>query len=178
MQDFIKTISSYNLFNYLLPGVIFSAIATEISEYSFIQSDVIVGVFVYYFAGMVISRIGSLIIEPILRKIGFIKFSDYPDYIKGVMLDSKIETLSEANNTYRTMIALFATILLLKFFEYMKVLFPCLAEIDSLLLVALLFFMFLFSYRKQTTYVQKRVETSLREDTNLGKLNDDGAGNA
>lgn len=64
-MDSSDKISSYNLFNYFLPGVLFAALADTVTSYNFLQSDLVVGVFVYYFFGLVISRFGSLIIEPL-----------------------------------------------------------------------------------------------------------------
>ena len=81
MKDILEKISSYNLFNYLLPGVLFVVILEKFTTYSFVQENLIVGAFVYYFAGLVISRFGSLIVEPLLRKISFLKFADYEDFV-------------------------------------------------------------------------------------------------
>jgi len=68
MKELIDKISTYNLFNYLLPGILFALFAKHFIGLDLIQSDIGIGIFLYYFLGMCISRIGSLIIEPILRK--------------------------------------------------------------------------------------------------------------
>jgi hypothetical protein len=81
MKEIIDKLSSYNIFNYLLPGVLFVAIAKHFTEYNLILDHDFIGAFFYYFIGMVISRFGSLIIEPMLKKIMFVKFSDYSDFI-------------------------------------------------------------------------------------------------
>ena len=67
MKELLDKLSSYNIFNYLLPGILFSVLASKTTELNLIQIDIILGVFVYYFIGLIISRIGSLIIEPILK---------------------------------------------------------------------------------------------------------------
>ena len=67
MKEILDKLSSYNLFNYLLPGVLFVVIASKVTRYGFIQDDIVIGVFLYYFIGMVISRFGSLVIEPLLN---------------------------------------------------------------------------------------------------------------
>ena len=82
MKDILSKISSYNLFNYLLPGIVFSVLAERITTYKIIQTDIIVGLFLYYFCGLVISRIGSLIIEPAMKRVSFIKFAPYKDYVR------------------------------------------------------------------------------------------------
>lgn len=77
MKDILEKLTSYNLFNYLLPGAIFAVIAEHVTRFSFKQQDIIIGAFVYYFIGLVISRVGSLVIEPILKWVGFVRFAEY-----------------------------------------------------------------------------------------------------
>ena len=100
MVDLLSKISSYDLFNYLLTGIIFVILADSFTRYSFIQQDIAIGLFLYYFIGLVISRVGSLAIEPLLKRIAFLKFADYKDFISASEKDKKIELLSEVNNTY------------------------------------------------------------------------------
>ena len=71
MEDLIKKISSYNLFNYLFPGIVFVVLAKMITPYSFLHEDIILGIFIYYFVGLSISKFGSLVIEPLLKKTSF-----------------------------------------------------------------------------------------------------------
>ena len=80
MKDLLEKLSSYNIFNYLLPGVVFVAISSSLTGYSLIQDDIVIGVFLYYFIGLVISRIGSILVEPVLKGLGFLHFSEYRDY--------------------------------------------------------------------------------------------------
>src|SRR3989344_7226229 len=81
MKDILDKITSYNLFNYLLPGVLFVAILDRFTLYSLVQENLVIGAFVYYFVGLVISRFGSLVVEPILRWTSFLKFVSYSDFI-------------------------------------------------------------------------------------------------
>lgn len=161
MKDILEKLSSYNLFNYLLPGILFVIIAKVFTGYNFIQDDVILGAFLYYFIGMVISRFGSVIIEPFLKKIGFLKFEDYKNFVAASKIDSKIELLSEVNNTYRTISSLFVILLLFNLYSTFirKNFMPC--EIDLYLIVTIILIMFLFAYRKQTNYITKRIKANL-----------------
>src|SRR5258708_39583652 len=68
MKELLDRLASYNLFNYLLPGVVFVVLAEQVTSYSFIQDDIVIGGFVYSFMGMVISRVGSLFLEPLFKK--------------------------------------------------------------------------------------------------------------
>ena len=158
MNDLLNKISSYNLFNYLLPGVLFVVILNKFAIYPFALNDVIVDAFVCYFIGLAISRFGSLIVEPVLKKISFLHFADYASFASASKKDSGIATLSEANNMYRTLSAMFILLILLKFYEWIEFKLPALKEWNPYILVALLLIMFLFSYRKQTKYIKERIK--------------------
>lgn len=165
MKEILEKISSYNLFNYLLPGTVFVFVLSKISSYDLIQKDLLIGGFLYYFIGLIISRIGSVIIEPVLSKLSFIKFAEYSDFVTYSKVDTKIDVLSESNNMYRTIIALLLCLLLSKLFSWIiKV--TGMTEIWSyIILILLLLILFLFSYRKQTNYITKRIVANKNNDT-------------
>lgn len=158
MKDLLDKLSSYNIFNYLLPGIIFAVLVEKLTSLKLIQQDIVVAVFFYYFLGSVISRIGSLLVEPALKKIGFIKFADYPDFISASKVDQKIELLSEANNMYRTFIAMLVLIAVVKAYDYVEKIYAIVAVLSPYCVLVGLIALYLFSYRKQTQYITKRVE--------------------
>ena len=161
MKDLLEKLSSYNIFNYLLPGILFVGLGKEITSFSFVQDNLIIGLFFYYFIGLIISRLGSLILEPLLtnKKIEFVKRAEYEDYVKASKLDPKIETFSEQNNMYRSLCMLSITLILLKIYDLVW-------GTQSLDNVAIIFIfligilvLFLLAYKKQTEkYVVKRVK--------------------
>ncbi len=160
MKELLDKISSYNLFNYLLPGILFVSISQQFTDYNFIQDNDFIGAFLYYFIGMVISRFGSLFIEPVLKKVSFLKFASYTSYISASKKDIKIELFSEVNNTYRTITALFSILLLLKIYNHFQVLWSIPQNATTIIIVVLILLMFLFSYRKQTNYITKRIDAN------------------
>lgn len=160
MKEILDKISSYNLFNYLLPGILFVCISKQFTDYNFIQDNDFIGAFLYYFIGMVISRFGSLFIEPTLKKISFLKFADYKNFVSASKKDEKIELFSEVNNTYRTITAMFVILLLLKLYNYFQVRWDIPKNITILTLLVLILLIFLFSYRKQTNYITKRIDAN------------------
>lgn len=164
MVEIIDKLTSYNLFNYLLPGTLFSVIADKATTYSFVQDDLFIGVFLYYFIGLVISRIGSLFIEPMLKKIGFLKFTDYKDFLHASKLDRKIEELSEANNMYRTLCSLFLILIILFFYHIFSEYSYFIQKYEIYLLISSLLILFIFSYRKQTKYIVRRVNLQKGKD--------------
>jgi len=159
MKELLDKLSSYNIFNYLLPGVLFSVLVSKMTKLELIQKDLAVGVFVYYFVGLIVSRFGSLIIEPVLKKFNFLKYADYNDFISVSEKDKKIEILSESNNMYRTFIATFILIVLVKFYYILVAKWPFLIDWNDWILVILIMGIFLFSYRKQTNYITKRINS-------------------
>lgn len=164
MKDILEKLSSYNIFNYLLPGVVFVAISSSLTGYNLVQDDVLIGVFLYYFIGLVISRIGSVVVEPALKRLRFVRFSEYRDYIRAVEKDKVIEVLSEANNMYRTFLSLFLCLAVLKAFEFLTGYYPTLEYGLPAIIVVGLLFLFGFSYRKQTGYISKRVSNAIDKD--------------
>jgi hypothetical protein len=128
VKELLEKLSSYNLFNYLLPGIVFVVLAARVTRYSFIQQDIVIGAFVYYFIGLVISRVGSLVIEPLLKRTSFVKFADYSHFVAASKADTRIEVLSEANNSYRTLCATFLVLLLLKGYERITTTYPNLGK--------------------------------------------------
>ena len=157
MKEIIDKLTSYNIFNYLLPGVLFVAIAKHFTEYNLILDHDFIGAFFYYFIGMVISRFGSLIIEPMLKKIMFVKFSDYSDFISASKKDTKIELFSEVNNTYRTITSMLFLLIILKLYSHFDFQYHFSKGISLSIVIGLILFMFLFAYRKQTGYINKRI---------------------
>ena len=164
MNKLLNKISEYNLFNHLLPGIIFVVILEYLTAYSLPQKNLIISAFVYYFIGLVISRIGSLIIEPTLKRIGFLNFATYTDFVQASKTDEKIEVLSEDNNMYRTFIATLTTLLSLRVCEIFINRFTFLSIYRWEILLIVLLILFLFAYKKQTEYIKKRVEKGLKKN--------------
>lgn len=165
MKDILDKLTSYNIFNYLFPGVLFVIIAKATTDYNFVQEDTLLGAFLYYFIGMTISRFGSVIIEPIFKKIKFLKFRDYKDFVSASKKDSKIELLSEVNNTYRTLNAMTFSLLLLKFYNFLDNKFQFGNSVSLLILTLIVTVLYVFAYRKQTNYITKRIDANNQDNT-------------
>ena len=157
MKDILEKLTSYNLFNYLLPGVIFAVIAEHMTGFSFKQQDIIIGAFVYYFIGLVISRVGSLVVEPTLKWVRFVRFAEYKDFVAAARSDTRLEALSEQNNSYRTLFSTFLLLLVLKLYDRLSTSLPVMTKHQNTILLATLSVMFLFAYRKQSSYITRRV---------------------
>ena len=161
MSELLTKLSTYNIFNYLLPGVLFAAFGTYITGYNLLLEDLLTGVFVYYFYGLVISRVGSLFLERLLLASGVIAHAPYPNYLDALSSDEKLATLNEQNNTYRTLASLFIVLLGLKALELLQLRFNIdFPEWLIISLVSLSAFLFTISYIKQSEYVKKRIDAA------------------
>ena len=161
MKDLLQKISSYNIFNYLLPGVVFVTLLRLLTKYELIIDDFIVGVFFYYFIGLIINRIGSLVIEPIIKKTSLVKFFDYRKFISASRKDVKIDLFSEVNNMYRTFISMFLILLLIIIYEKFSLLLSISHFVMTLIGLILLIILFIFSYKKQSEYINKRIDSQI-----------------
>lgn len=106
-----------------------------------------------------IGRIGSIVIEPWLNKWKVVKYAPYPNYLKAEKEDTKLPDLLADNNMYRTFVAVFMILLLLEIGH----LIPCVndfmhSEWAVMALIISLLLLYTFAYRKQTSYIRKRVE--------------------
>ena len=107
LAQIVEKISSYNIVNNLYPGILFVYVLKIMFGTDLLLNNWFENLIVFYFVGMVLSRIGSIIIEPVMKKIKIIKYAPYQDYVKASSIDPLVATLSETNNTYRTLLSTF-----------------------------------------------------------------------
>ena len=160
MSEVLEKISSYNIFNYLFPGTLFVVLAKQLTSFDLSQENLLLAVCSYYFIGLVISRLGSLILEPLLKVVRFVSFADYSSFVSACQVDPKINTLLEVTNMYRTLCAVFIALLSLIVFEWLVVEFPISEKYAAPAVICALLTLFLFSYKKQTKYIVDRVGVS------------------
>ena len=177
MEEIVKSISekitSYNIFNNLFPGIIFCSVLTKTTRFSFTTGNILEQLFIWYFIGMIISRVGSIFVESSLKRLSFKKkpyliFADYNLYIAASEANPFIATLSETNNTYRTTIALLISLGVVYLYELF--IFDWIAEKCSIgnklaviIVGVFLIVLFVKSYKKQTDYVKQQVEKFANE---------------
>lgn len=159
MEKFLDKISVYQFLNYMIPGTLFLVLINVLGIYELPLDNMLLMLLGGYCSGMVLSRIGSLLLEYYLKKWKFVVFAPYSDYKDAEAKDPKVGILSTENNMYRTFLATFLTLLILlslNMIPYVKEFMhtPWMA----LLIIIFLTLLFLFAYRKQTSYVRKSVE--------------------
>lgn len=160
MIGIIEKLNSYQILTNLMPGAFFGLGIKFLFGLMLPTQNVGEEVITYYFMGLIINRIGSLVVEPILKKIGFVRFAPYSEYTKTEKLDSKIITLSEMNNYTRSLLT---SVLIFPIIGVLQVVFAKWIWLSTgwrIWVIALLILLFLLTYRKQTEYVRKRIETN------------------
>ncbi|MBQ9315145.1 MAG: hypothetical protein IJ220_09205 [Clostridia bacterium] len=168
MEQFFNRLENYNIFNYILPAIIFDIGCRLYIDIELIPKDnPVLAVFIYYFIGLVISRVGSLIVKPLLWKSKTMnsKFSsESTDFYVAEQKDPKIKILFTDYNMYRNFIATFLLLLLFKlsrcFIDYFNVNSCIYYTIICLLLILI----FTLSYKKQLYYIHKRIDYSKKEN--------------
>ncbi len=159
MEKILDKLTSYHLFNYLLPGVLFSIALERLTVYSLSHENLFIAAFVYYFVGLIVSRFASLAIEPLLRWLRFLKFAKYDDFVIAAKADPKIEVLLETSNMYRSFVSATVLVAIAKGYELFSYRVPFLEDYKWWILIVTLFVTFLISYRKQNSYIRRRVDS-------------------
>ena len=154
----LDKLSQYNFLTNILPGTVLCIVLKYLVGYDLLLSgSYLVGV-LFYFVGMVNSRVSSLIVEPFLKWTKLLVFAPYPDFVKAEQKDAKITLLSQENNTYRAYVSvMFISIIAYLYKNYLAV-YAFIKSKETIILLILIGLIFLCAYRKQTYYVKKRVE--------------------
>lgn len=169
LKQIADKISSYNIFNNLYPGIVFCYLLKFMFNINILSDNWFERLIIFYFTGMGLSRFGSLIIEPLMKKIkirqkALLWYAPYKDYEIASNSDKLIPILSEVNNTYRTLVACFACAIVVKLLimindKFIQLEYNILLEFKDWLILFFFLSLFAISYVKQTGYVRRRVES-------------------
>jgi len=160
VNDLLAKLTSYNIFNNLLPGALFCAAASYLGLFHISDTNVVVLIVAYYLVGLIIGRIGSVIIEPLLLRLGWIGYSPYDAFVKASKMDTKLDVLVETNNTYRALLSTAVCLLASLLLAYARKFLPENSILDQATTITAIAFLFFFAYRKQSMYIRKRVEAN------------------
>lgn len=160
MEKIIDKLSSYHIFNYVIPGGLFLILCNNYLDIKIEQDKFIYFFFMSYFIGIIISRVSSLVTEKLLYFVFKIKKESHKNYIKAAKKDEKIEILMQDMNMYRSICTMLIILLIMKVVN----IFGLYQLIDKELLIVLLFILLIiiliYAYIKQTKYIISRVQTA------------------
>lgn len=168
MNELVKQITSYKIFNYLLPGAVFCWGMNHLFGYALLPESLFVAFFVFYFVGLVISRVGSIAFEPLLRLIQVAPRRQYSAYVEASQKDTFIVELSEANNVYRTLISLPVCMVIYHLGYGIADHFNWGEVTRAYIIVLFLALLFVFSYRKQSKYICDRIDIATNQQNKSG----------
>ncbi len=168
MKEFIGALNAYHVLNFIVPGTLFVIILANFSNIDLIKEASLTSVLLYYFIGMVLSRMSSLVLEPLFLRIKIIKKYNYTDYIKASHVDQNIVTLLGVNNMYRTLFTMSLLLALLFVFEPYNIMHMR-DDKAVLALLTLLTFIFAFAWQKQHGLISRRVQAIKDENFVLPK---------
>ena len=147
MEQFFNKLENYNILNYILPAIVFDIGCRYYINIKIIPTDnIFISIFIYYFLGLVISRIGSLIIKPLLWKLKILNKKDRServDFYNAEEQDKKIKILFTDYNMYRNFIATFFLLLIAKSTYAVKTLLNINSTIVFTILFILLIILFI-----------------------------------
>ena len=174
MDKILEKISSYNILNNLIPGTIFVWLCDLFDIFSISEQAIIEKIFIYYFCGIVVGRVGSLFVESIIklfyRKKGF--HAPYAQYVEACYYDNKIEELNAVSNMYRTFISVVLCLLVAKVYVILKDKIVFLQDANGFIILGFLFILFLLSYMKQVKYIKSRISVALKRNNEVEKGNE------
>ncbi|MCR5836911.1 MAG: hypothetical protein K6G88_10435 [Lachnospiraceae bacterium] len=166
MDKIIEKLSSYHLLNYCIPGAVFWMVMEEVVNIKVGELNVGESIVIYYICGLIFSRIGSVIIEPLYIKLNIVKYAKTADYIDAEKEETKMSTLLEMNNMFRTFVPMCIAVLILEVAKLIPILAQIPQEVKVIFLSILLLILFSLSYRKQTLAIKKRVDCYISKKNN------------
>lgn len=155
MDKFFEKLDNYNLFTNIIPGyllIVFNVYYFDISNVNYLEL-----ILLAYFVGQTLSRVGSIMIGPLLLKITNEDGETYKKYISACDIDSKIETLMQERNMYRTFCSLAIVCILEILLD--KILSVISISNDFVFVLLLIFVVVIYgiSFCKHNKYITARV---------------------
>ncbi len=162
LEKIIERISAYEILNNIIPGTIYAVLVKKLTPFNIQTDNVWSDIILCYFIGLVIGRVGSLVVERFLKWRKKLQFEPHSEYVKAEQKDELVRELSTINNMYRTYTAVALCLIITVAFSFLLTLFkkndwskPAVTLIGCVLLMLI----FGKSYIKQTGYVANRVKT-------------------
>ena len=154
MSELIEKVSAYDLLNSLIPGGVLVYFMGLLGYFDISNVSIFFLCIFAYVLGVVGSRVGSNVLEPIAIKFKKIHH-DYGAYISAQKSDEKLTALTAISNMYRSLAGSLVVLALLFLGSFVPVMYRC--EL-SIVYGVLCFALFYASWLKQERYIAKRIE--------------------
>lgn len=157
MNEFLKSLSeklsAYQLFNFIYPGAVFLGILSYKGVPLGMLKEIWWFLLASYFLGMTISRFGSIVIESICLKFGWIEKYDIKRYADNIAKNSFTAILLELTNIYRTNCSMGILLFLCTIFKYQQDDKCCMLFVEVLFVL-----LFGISFIKQHHYLEDKLK--------------------
>ena len=161
INSFLARLTKYEWLNRLLPGVFFVVLSKELKCPMLSPENWVESLGVYILWGELASRVGALVVEPLLRLARVVRFAEYPDYQDYQKANKEYCDMLLTNaNFARTLCALGLLLLAMRLIVLLPSCghFACVAfgwrDVAVLVWVVL----FLFAYCRQVNFLVERIE--------------------
>jgi hypothetical protein len=153
-------LDAYDLLANLIPG---AALTYALHYSGFIApppDKLAAFLLVSFVVGVTTNRVGSIVLDPLLRAIGFLKGKNYPAFVAAEKKDPKLSTIVANHGLYRTFLA---AGLLYGVFVALKCAFPRVDWSSPLILLTAVLagvVVFACALRKEDNYIHDRIEAA------------------
>lgn len=145
-----EKLDGYDLVANLVPGAALTYAPTDWAAF----------LLVAFVAGVTSNRLGSLVLDPLLRRLRFLKPKNYDSFIVSERVDKKLEVLVANHGLYRTFFTAGVIYLALLLISHW---FPSAASSDQLVFILFVLAgmaVFLFAFQKEDGYIHSRIEAA------------------
>ena len=158
-------LDAYNLVANLVPGAALTY-ALHFSKFP-TPSPEEIGAFllVSFVAGVTTNRLGSLVLDPFLRRRGFLQPKRYDSFVTSEKTDKKLETLVANHGLYRTFFTAGFIYLILIAISHVLASWTMSPEVALALFVVAGMLVFLFAFRKEDEYIHIRIQAAQDDNT-------------
>lgn len=153
----LDKISPYQVFCNFLPGFLVVNGFCYLSSVALCTHNFFETCIIYYFFGVVVSRIGSVVIEAIFRRFKWIEYAPYNDYLTSLAKDSSLADLSRESNMYRSLLTGSVIVLVIHVANRLYPINWCSGKCFAAFL-AVLVLLFSLAWIKQVRYIKKRID--------------------
>lgn len=154
MENIVSKISSYELLNNLVPGGVALLALDWFNVWSFAGMDMAVLLLLAYVVGILCSRAGSLLLEPLAKRMRIVGWREYRLYLQAESEDNKLANLQAVSNMYRSLAGCLVFVLVIIILDRLVADKTML----SIILLCFSFVLFIICWRKQTECIVARID--------------------
>ncbi len=163
VEKIVERLSAYEFLNNIIPGTVYIVITEKLTPFTLLTGNIWLDFVLFYFAGLVIGRVGSLFMDRILKKKRTV--ASYSEYVAAEKKDRFIRTLSAVNNMYRTYAAVALCLIVTFGFGYIWTwieMYDFSKPVCFVGVCIVVIILFSKAYIKQSSYVAERVKSVLK----------------